>query len=193
MAKRREVSIAVALQGAIRGLPGAEKVRQSLAIAYWAEAVGPEAAASSIAETVRDGVLFVRTKSSVWSHELTLLKPQILKKLNARLGGVLIKDIVYRAKGIPKAPEEINLPDIPADEELEATRLTADEQHDLDIELGKVAEISQDELRHAVAHHLVRDKKIRRWRLEHGWKICRFCTTLVRKEGEICPICRLCR
>jgi predicted nucleic acid-binding Zn ribbon protein len=76
------------------------KLRESLALAYWAEVVGEQAAAASQAETIRDGILFVRTKSSVWSHELTFLKAHILAELNRRIGRPVIKDIIYRAQCI---------------------------------------------------------------------------------------------
>src|SRR5438552_2577851 len=91
-----------ALAGLLGGLESAPRVRESLALAYWERVVGPQAAAASEAESVRDGVLFVRTKSSVWSHELTFLKSRIISELNRRIGGPIIKEVIFRAQGVAK-------------------------------------------------------------------------------------------
>ena len=47
------------------------------------EAIAPEA--SPVAE--RAGVLTVSCSASVWAHELDLMAPDILERLNERLGG----------------------------------------------------------------------------------------------------------
>ena len=96
-------------------MESAAQVRESLAFAYWARVAGPQAAAATEVEAVRDGVLFVRTKSSVWSHELTLHKEKLLSGLNRMLGGRVITEIVYKARGVkkkPPEPEPVDAPDV---------------------------------------------------------------------------------
>src|SRR5579862_9460142 len=101
-------TVAQALESALKNMDGATKVRESLSLAYWSRVVGPQAAAASEPEIVRDGVLFVRTRSSVRSHELNLLKFHIVSELNRHIGRQVIKEIVFRAQGVEKAaPEEI--------------------------------------------------------------------------------------
>ena len=52
---------------------------------------------------VRDGILFVACRSSTWANELTLLKPEILKKLQSALGRKAVKDVRFSARGFKKA------------------------------------------------------------------------------------------
>jgi hypothetical protein len=65
----------------------------------WEDVVGSSAAKVSSAVTCKDGILFVEVKNSVWAAELSLLKRDIIKKLNRRLGRGTIKDIRFRATG----------------------------------------------------------------------------------------------
>src|SRR5689334_95027 len=62
--------VAQVLASAIGRMESAPKIRESLALAWWPRVVGAQAAAATEVECTRDGILFVRTKSSVWSHEL---------------------------------------------------------------------------------------------------------------------------
>jgi predicted nucleic acid-binding Zn ribbon protein len=166
------------------------KVRESLALAYWAEAVGALAAASSEADCVRDGVLFVRTKSSVWSHELSLHKEHILRTLNERLGHAVIKDIRFRAQGIRARTQDTDGAAQPTEAELEATELRPEEQRELERGLGELAAIPDEAIRRSVARRLDREHRLRHWRLDHGWRRCPLCSGEYTGETPTCPFCR---
>jgi predicted nucleic acid-binding Zn ribbon protein len=53
----------------------------------WPEAVGAVVAREATPTTERDGTLTIACKSSVWAQELDLMGPELVAKLNARLGG----------------------------------------------------------------------------------------------------------
>jgi predicted nucleic acid-binding Zn ribbon protein len=192
MARKGQGMAQEALEGLLNGLDSAVKVRESMAMAYWARAVGPQVAAASEPESVRDGVLFVRTKSSTWSHELTFQKAEIIAKLNRMVGRPVIQEIVYRAQGVKKKRAE-EAPDAPTDAELAAVRLPAEEQAALRRELDELVSIHDDKLRQTIARRMIREYRLRRWRLEHGWRACRACAAPHHDDGDLCPICRLCR
>lgn len=172
-------------------MDSAGRIRESIAIGLWANAVGEQAAVASRAETVRDGVLFVRTKSSVWSHELTLYKPRILAKLNQLLGGWVIHDIVFKAKGVPAKPAPE--PEAPALEQLHAIVLEPAEKAELRRRLENLIHVEDAHARLSLARRITLDMKLRHWQLLHGWKICLSCGTTHKTDFPICPICRLCR
>lgn len=180
--------MAAMLQGVILQMDSAAQVRQSLALAYWPRAVGPQAAAATEVETVRDGVLFVRTKSSVWSHELTLHKTRILTNLNRMLGGKVIEEVVFRAQGV-KRVEETLLPDVPEPEELNAVVLTPEEKIALRTRLEQLHTVEHERARKALAVRMTREAKLRHWRLERGWHVCVRCEALHKTEERICPLC----
>ena len=142
------------LGGAINRLDTASQIRQSLALAYWERAVGPQAAAASEADSVRDGVLIVRTKSSVWSHELALHKTRILQNLNRMLGGPIIREIIYRAQGIAPKTETQPETESPTREDLQLVALNSDEKAELRDKLNALIHIPNDHVRQTIATRL---------------------------------------
>lgn len=57
----------------------------------WPEVVGEAIARESQPTGVRDGVLTVGCHSAVWAHELQLLGPRLLTRLNAGVDGVELR------------------------------------------------------------------------------------------------------
>ena len=53
----------------------------------WLAAVGASIAAQAVPTAERGGVLTVSCAASVWAHELDLMGPRIVEKLNEMLGG----------------------------------------------------------------------------------------------------------
>jgi len=51
----------------------------------WLQAVGPAIAAEAKPTAERGGVLTISCSASVWAHELDLMSPTILERLNALL------------------------------------------------------------------------------------------------------------
>ncbi len=190
---RPDNPMANVLGGAINRMDSAAQVRQSLALAYWERAVGAQAAAASEAESVRDGVLIVRTKSSVWSHELALHKSRILQNLNRMLGGAIIREIIFRATGVTAKVEAVPETDTPTQEDLQRVALNADEKAELREKLNALIHIPNDHIRQTIATRLTLDAKFRHWQLEHGFRICRRCDALHKTPYAVCPVCRLCR
>ena len=177
------------LAGLLHALPSGSRIRESLALAHWSAAVGPAAAAASEPERISNGVLFVRTKSSVWSQELSLLRSKIIPRLNEALGAGLVVDIRFRARGdIPG--REAGLAD-PTDAEIDAVVLPPEDIAAL-VELAEDLAHLPDERRGAlVLHTAERRLKVRRWRLAHGARACPRCSAAYDEPGDVCPVCRL--
>jgi hypothetical protein len=75
------------------------KVKEQQVVLQWAQLVGPQNAASSRAENVREGILFVTCKSSTWSSELSLHKAEILRRIAQSVGKNVVTDIRFSARG----------------------------------------------------------------------------------------------
>lgn len=175
----------------ISGLPGAVHILQSLAFVHWRDVVGEKAADASEPEDIRDGTLIVRTKSSVWSNELNLLKTHIIVELNRKIGANVITNIAFKAKGLRKKDATPSGNDEPSEQELQLLILPEDEKSELVRDLASLAEISNEDLRVALETKMIHDRKLRRWRLNHGWKKCNRCTAVHNTGHSVCPICRL--
>lgn len=180
------------LKNVVGGMDASAKIQESLALAYWPRAVGVQGAAATEVDTVRDGVLFVRTKSSVWSHELTLHKPKLLQNLNRMLGSNVIHDIIFRAQGITRQEKSVEV-DTPGAEELAAVALEPEEKAELRVRLRQLISIPDDRIRHTIAVRLTNEAKLQHWRLERGWKLCLRCHVAHKTDADMCPQCRLSR
>ncbi len=85
MRRRAPRPLALALAGVVeRSEPATVLARAQGA---WGEAAGPGLAAFAEPVSERDGVLTVACESGVWAHELELLGPDLLTRLNGALGG----------------------------------------------------------------------------------------------------------
>ena len=157
-------------------------------MAHWDKVVGPQAAEATEPDSVREGVLFVRTKSSVWSHELTFLKATIISRLNQRIGKPVIRDIIYRAQGVKKQPPAQPLPR-PTDEDLAAVVLTHEDRKRIDSETRRIGRIPDQKIRESVRRRVVREARLKRWRLDHGWAACVRCGAVHPLPESLCPLC----
>lgn len=173
----------------IATLPHGARIREGMAVVIWEEVVGPRAAAATQAQTARDGILHVRTRTSVWSQELSLLKPTILAELNRRLGGQVIRDVHFKPGKIPVRQQSIEERPDPAT--LRAVELTDEDRRSLSTSLAGLAGMRDKELRAKLAETIETRKRLRRWRLAHGWRECSDCGTAHREIGDLCPICRV--
>ena len=62
----------------------------------WEECVGEQVAKMTTPERIVNGVLFVHVTSAPWRAELSLRRLEILRKINARAGAPIIRDIQFR-------------------------------------------------------------------------------------------------
>src|ERR1051326_4813543 len=185
-------STSEAMQGVFKGMEGGGKRRESLALAYWDKAVGAKNAAASEAVSVLNGVLTVRTKHPTWSHHLSQLQHEIIPRLNRLIGKPVITEIRFRAsEGISKEEYEERADAFPTDEELEQVELTGAESKMLEKEIESLEGMSDKKVLEAVRRRLIREQRLYRWRLEHGWRACGKCGSLHLGDGDDCPLCNL--
>jgi predicted nucleic acid-binding Zn ribbon protein len=70
--------------------------RQNLIIEDWGALAGREIAAVSRALQWRNKTLLVAVRDSTWAYHLSLLKPQLLKKVNEYAGERVVHDIFFQ-------------------------------------------------------------------------------------------------
>ena len=101
------VPISVAIESSFRRFGIVRKVKRSQAVHMWGDIVGSGIDKVSNAVMCKDGVLFVEVENSVWAQELSLIKINIIKKINKTLGKGTVKDIRFRTVGIIKKNKNI--------------------------------------------------------------------------------------
>ena len=75
------------------GLSG--KVEAASAVTEWTERVGPQIAGVTEALRVSENTLFVAVATSAWMMELTLMKGELLRRINAGKTEGKINQIVF--------------------------------------------------------------------------------------------------
>ena len=194
MTKRGMVPASGAVEGFLRSQELAQALRPHLAKAHWAGVVGPQVAGVTQVEAVRDGILYVRVKNSVWANELTLLKDDMVRRLNAKLGGRILSDIHFKASGLAKSrkkPEPPH-PAAPTDAELAKTPLSRSAAARIDAAL---AEIQDDALREHIRRVMLRAARTEEWKRRQGWPVCGRCGALSEPvvSADLPPLCTVCR
>lgn len=89
-------SVGSAIEELIHRLGIGGRVREYDAVVRWEEIVGEKIASVSAATRIQKGVLVVKVKTAPWRNELTLLKPEIIRKINDALQGEVVKDIRFQ-------------------------------------------------------------------------------------------------
>ena len=97
-------------------LPAGAVRPDDLARAAWSPAVGPKVAARTQAVWFSDGRLVVEVEDSIWQRQLTVLKGQILKKLEEILGQPLVGEIQFRLLSRRRMPQRADSPRTGQDE-----------------------------------------------------------------------------
>jgi predicted nucleic acid-binding Zn ribbon protein len=71
------------------------KLKEYQALSDWNDVVGTKISKISKVVKISDGKLFIEVSNSSWRAELLLMKPQIIEKINKRIGTQVLKDIVF--------------------------------------------------------------------------------------------------
>jgi hypothetical protein len=168
------------------GLSG--RASAARAVELWEEVAGPEIARKTAPSRVIDGVLYVDAESAIWASQLTLMRFELVERLNARIGGATIRDIRFRPRGVrvgrraergPKGGSAALRVTPGGDDEPAAERIT--------VELGG-AETSHD-LRAALKKLVMTHRAIVRARQSSGWRTCPACGRTYEPRAGHCPSC----
>jgi len=116
MAKRARMPFPRPLPGLIReclqGLGLAERLREAEIWLVWPDVVGATVAARAQPLRIINGTLTVAVSSAPWIQELRFMTGMMKEKLNSRLGGEVVREIVLKAGKVQKAvvDEEPEMP-----------------------------------------------------------------------------------
>jgi len=171
-----------------------QRLRPHLAKVHWEGVVGPQVAGVTQVESVRDGVLFVRVKNSVWANELTLLKEDMLRRLNSKLGGRVLTDIHFKASGLARDKKKPLTISVPTPTAQDLARIVLSEEVRARVEDALIG-ITEEALRGRIRRVMLRAARTDEWKRRQGWTPCPRCGALAAPgfESEPHPLCDLCR
>ena len=119
---------------------------------HWATVVGPQIAAHTAPERITRGVLHLRVDHPIWSHQLSFLKEELIKKSNDFWASPMISDIRFQIGPLPP-------PDLAPQVAL-ASSLEAPPEVKLSLERLLVA-ISDAELKATILRSMIRHSQLR--------------------------------
>lgn len=128
------------LRDSIRSRGWEQRLREEDVIARWGEAVGARIAAHARPSGIAGRRLTVVTASPVWTQQLALLKPDILRRIARRFGPGVVTELFFVTGEIPP-------PEAPAAPESPAPGPAAEVPADLDRDF---ADIADEQLRDAL-------------------------------------------
>ncbi|HTW91095.1 MAG TPA: DUF721 domain-containing protein [bacterium] len=79
----------------LKGLKLDKVLASQRAVTLWPEIAGPKTAAHTRALEVDGSTLVVIADSQAWMTQLRFLKPQLLRKIETRMGAGLVSDVRF--------------------------------------------------------------------------------------------------
>jgi hypothetical protein len=144
-----------------RGGPLSFRIVELRAVSAWEEVVGDAIKEATQAQKIKNGILYVKTKSPSWSSELKALEISIKKQINSKVGAEVVREIRFsHSSRLPKKDAGAgvkgeNTPDVTP------VTLTEDEAGFIEDIAGWVKE---DDLRAALISLASKSKKLAKWR-----------------------------
>ncbi len=130
------------------------KLKEYRVFSLWAKAVGPGIARHSQPASIRGRRLTVIVDSSAWMQQLSLMKPEILEKVNSRLGRDGIESITLRLGELERPARE------PETYQAPAGKLDPAEQKRIDEYLAGIADPdARESLRQVIEKDLLNKKR----------------------------------
>jgi hypothetical protein len=139
--------------------------------AAWPDIVGPQVAKSSFPTRIVDGTLFVTTRSSGWSHQLSLLAEHVLRAISARLPNAGLTQLRFRVGTLPQR------------------RRTAGGATATTRSRAIVAYPPAESAPEALARFRKQVEGSNQAKRSEGWKECAECGALVAPRAQLCPAC----
>ena len=136
-----------------RGFQG--RLHEYRIFGLWERSMGSMIARHAQPQSVRGKRLSLIVDSPAWMQQLTLLKPDIIEKLNKSLGRTAIKDITLKLGEIPVDHER-------TPEEPTATPLDPDERATIEQYVAKITDVAtRDAIRRVIEKDFLSRKKIK--------------------------------
>ncbi len=135
-----------------RGLEG--RIQEYRIVDQWNRAVGPAIARHAQPQALRGAKLSLVVDSPAWMQQLSLLKPEIIEKINEALGREAVRDIILRLGEVHVSDE------LPSDEGPAETALGREERLKIERYVGNIRDPdTRDTVRRVIEKDLQSKKR----------------------------------
>lgn len=187
------LDFAKALPQVLASLNLGERLREGRLMTLWPEVVGPTVAAQTRPLKCRDGILHVAVSSSAWLQQLALMRNEIVRHYDRKVGKGAIHEVRFTAHGWSQWPGgDPNYQELTRKEhgKLELVPVLAPRQQErLNEALEAIGDI---ELRERAARVLAKAVARQEALRQKGWRACRICGELHdREQRQVCILCEV--
>ena len=164
------------------------KIKGYEALLKWDEIVGEKLAKYTKPLSYKEGVLTIGVVSSLFMRELNAMKPQILKRVQEKVGESPVHDLRFRVVEHGHKPRVKHTPqdDIM---DLSDIKLSAEDLAWIENLVSKFKGDKKAKMRYR--EMLLYFKKSEIARKKMGYKRCKRCGVLFKGKGDLCPACEL--
>lgn len=164
------------------------RMKEAKVMAAWEELAGVAIAQQTRPTGIKGGVLWVAASSPAWVHQLTLMRFEIIGKIQTRFGRDLVTDIRFHSGAFQPLAQPERKARQQSQERLALAGLSEDEQRQL---WERVAVIEDPELRERTYDLLKKTWMRQKALMKKGYKRCPTCATLQPQAGcTRCPLLR---
>ncbi|MBP1765816.1 MAG: hypothetical protein H6Q65_2874 [Firmicutes bacterium] len=158
-------------------------------LSHWQEIVGPDISLHTNPGHVQAGTLFVNVDNSVWCHHLTMMKEDILEKINcfaAKSFAVekIIRNIRFQAGNLKNKQNESYR------EETEKPIVLTVEQQDRQAAKQLVPSIENKNLQYQLLRLISKDMAFKKYRRLEKWHVCQQCHSFCAPTELYCDSCK---
>jgi hypothetical protein len=158
-------------------------------IAHWQEIVGEEIALHTYPQEIQRFTIFVSVDNSVWCHHLSMMKKNIIDKINSFAGEKLVRDIRFQAGYFKNCQNQITDGDeIVSPYNINKIPLA---QQELDSIHNTVEGLGNKYLKQKLIRILRKDYALRKIKLQSNWRPCAGCSVLCPPDETYCTACKI--
>lgn len=172
----------------LRNMGLQKKYNSQSILVHWKKIVGDEIAIHAYPIVVQNGIVVLGVNNSVWCHHLSMMKENIISKINDFIGEKIISDIRFQAGYLQKLQNE------------EHTNIDAlrSQKHKIKLDapdhkiIYQAAENVHDNyLKQKIIRVMRRDFILKKLKKQNNWHQCASCTVLCPPEESYCSVCKL--
>ena len=161
------------------------------AIYHWREIVGEKISLHAKAQVVQHGVLLVIVTNSVWCHHLSMIKKDIMTKINAFVGDKLINDIRFQAGKLNNCQNNLEDDENMKQTMTEKSRAIFLNYMEQDEAKNVVKDVKDEKLQNKLFWLTKKQIALQKIKKAENWHPCCLCSTLCPPNEKYCVTCNI--
>jgi len=160
---------------------------------HWEEIVGPDISLHTSPGIVQGGTLFVNVDHSVWCHHLTMMKEDIINKVNnfairSFATEKIIRNIRFQAGDLKNNKNGNNLGE---EEENQSKPILMVSRQEMQAASQMASLLKNKHLQNKLAKLIGIDLALKKHRQMEQWHVCQNCKSLCPPEEMYCNSCKI--